>query len=159
MPPSHLNTQFMTMSCITLLCFDLWFKFIRPSLCQVTLLGILSPQNHIGGDGGLSLSTALRRDQDVEPSRRENARCDDDQANVGDAETEDVKGVLSQGVECWVGETEDDGEDRAGDEAEQRAPEEGDAPVLTACDDDIEIASKILPLLIMVSMMDNKKGV
>lgn len=77
---------------------------------------------------------------------------------MGDGETEDVERVLSQGVECWVGEAEDDGEDGTGDEAEERAPEEGDAPVLATCDDDIEIASKILPLLMMVSVMDNKNG-
>lgn len=76
----------------------------------ITLLSIGASQQHVGGIWDLSLVATLGRDHAVEPSRYEHAEADQEQTDMGDSEAEDVKGVIAEIVERWVGEAVDDGE-------------------------------------------------
>ena len=42
---------------------------------------------------------------------------------MADDETHDVERVVVEAFECWIGETEDDGENRAREVAEERGPD------------------------------------
>lgn len=53
---------------------------------------------------------------------------------------------MAHGVEGRVGEAHDDGQDRAGDVAQQRAPEDGDAPVFAGGDDDVQVEGELAAL-------------
>jgi hypothetical protein len=57
-----------------------------------------------------------------------------------------VQGVVSLGVEEREGEGGDNRKDRGGDIAEDEAPEDGNVPSLAACDNNVEVASKLVEL-------------
>jgi hypothetical protein len=95
------------------------------------------------GVGDVAFVAAGRRDEDVEPARDHEAREEDEEHDVPDAEAHDVQrvGLAREGCagvdEVWVGEGVYDGEDGAGHVLNQRAPEDWDVPILAGADDDV----------------------
>lgn len=95
----------------------------------------------------MALATSVGRDEDVEPARKDGAAEDDDQGDVSNTETEDVQGIFAAfGVKSAVRETVDDGQNGTGDVLDQGAPKDGDIPVLSSTNNDVEIATQSLGL-------------
>ena len=66
---------------------------------------------------------------------------------MADNEAHDVERVLAEGLERGICETEDDGEDGAGEVTQERSPDRGQSPVRATTDDGIEIMSKLIALI------------
>ena len=60
-------------------------------------------RRHIG------LAAPLNRDEDIEPSRQDKAKRNENHDQMHDSECEDVKWVVAYGMERWICEREDDG--------------------------------------------------
>jgi hypothetical protein len=67
---------------------------------------------------------------------------------VRDDESHDVEGIVHETFERRIGETEDDGEDGAGEVAEERGPDRWERPVFAASNYDVEIVSELVTLSI-----------
>ena len=91
----------------------------------------------------MAFVAACGRDEDVEPAWHHEAREEDEEHDVTDAEAHDVQrvGLTREGCagvyEVGVGEGVYDSEDGTGDVFYQRAPEDWDVPVLASADDDV----------------------
>jgi len=59
----------------------------------------------------MSLSALLHRDKRIVESRQNEADRHESHGHVSDGEAHDLTGIMAQGVEGWVREAEDDGED------------------------------------------------
>ena len=91
----------------------------------------------------------LRRHKDVEPARNDEAETNNAHDTAGRCESEDVQGVVSLGIEERESEGCDDGEDRGRDITEYETPEDGNVPSLAACNNNVEVASKLVELSIV----------
>ena len=66
----------------------------------------------------MAFATLLHRNEGVVELGQEPSDGDEDHGQVGDEEADDMAGVVAHGVEGWVREAEDNGEDGHGDVAE-----------------------------------------
>jgi hypothetical protein len=94
----------------------------------------------------LPVVASLWDDENVEPTGHHEAEHNPEQQEVRNYEPHDVERIIHETFECWVGETEDDGEDGAGEVAEEGSPDCWERPVFTAADNDVEIVSKLVTL-------------
>lgn len=99
----------------------------------------------------MPLTPLLDRNKRLKEFGQEEPNRDEEHGHVGDDEADDGQRVVAHGVEGRVGKAHDDGQDGAGDVAQQRAPEDGDAPVFAGGDDYVEVAGELAALLVMVS--------
>lgn len=60
---------------------------------------------------------------------------------MGDDEAEYVQRVVPHGYEGWVSKTEDNNEDGCRAIPDDKAPVDGDGPVIAGGDDEVEVAS------------------
>ena len=77
----------------------------------------------------MSFSPLLNRHKRVVELGQQPADCNEHHGQVGNEKADDVARVVAHGVERWIREAEDDGEDGDRDVAEERAPDDGDGPV------------------------------
>jgi len=101
----------------------------------------------------------LGRHKDVEPARNDEAETDNAHDANSRCESEDVQGVVTFGVEEREGERCDNCKDRRGDVAEDETPEDGNVPSLASCNDNVEVATKLVELNIVSTRDINKYGV
>ena len=94
----------------------------------------------------MSLSALLDRHEWVVELGQQPADGDEHHGQIRDEEPDDVAWVVAHGVEGWVREAEDDGEDGNGDVAEEGAPDDGDGPVFAGGDDQVEVAGELAAL-------------
>jgi len=62
-----------------------------------------------------------------------------------------VQGVVAHAFEGGIGETQDDGEDGAGEVAQEGGPDGGQSPVGAAADDGVEVVAELIALFSRVS--------
>ena len=96
--------------------------------------------------GQVALAPAGGRDENLEPPRYNEAQGDDEQRNVTNGKSEDMKRFVSYLVEGRIRETEDNRQDRCRDVSEKHSPEDRDLPVLALSNDLVEITAKLVPL-------------
>lgn len=87
----------------------------------------------------MSLASLLDRHKRLEELGQEKPKRNEEHCHIGYDEADDGQRVVAHGVEGRVGEAHDDGQDGAGDVAQQRAPEDGDAPVFAGGNDDVQV--------------------
>jgi hypothetical protein len=83
------------------------------------------------------LSTLLHRNERVVESGQDKADRHESHGHISYDKANGLARIMAQGVEGWVREAEDDGQDGDRDVAEQRAPEDGDFPVVSGGDDEV----------------------
>lgn len=96
--------------------------------------------------GQMTLAAAGRRNENLEPSRYNEAQGDDEQRNVTNAKSEDVKRLVPYLVESRIRETKDDRQDRRRDVSKKHAPEDRNIPILALGNDLVEITAKLVSL-------------
>ena len=95
----------------------------------------------------MSLSALLHRDERIVEFGQQEADRHESHGHVGDDEPHDLAGIVAQGVEGWVREAEDDRQDGHRDVSQEWAPEDGDLPVVSRCDDEVEVPGQLAALL------------
>jgi hypothetical protein len=75
-------------------------------LCPSRLLTI---QEYIRCVGNLALLATVRRNDDVVPTRDEDSKSNDNQANVSKSKAQNMKRILANLMEAGISETIDDG--------------------------------------------------
>ena len=90
--------------------------------------------------------TSLGDDEDIEPSGHHESEHTPNQQEVSNDKTHHVQRVVVEAFESGIGETEDDGEDGAGEVSQERSPYRGQSPVGATTDDSVEIVSELVAL-------------
>lgn len=90
-----------------------------------------------GRYGLLPVVTSLWDDEDVKPTGHHESEHTPHQQEMSDDETHDVERVVIEAFEGGICETEDDGEDGAGEVSQKRSPNRGQRPVRATTDDGV----------------------
>jgi hypothetical protein len=94
----------------------------------------------------VSLSTLLHRNERIVEPRQNEADRHESHGHIRDNEPHNLARIMAQGIEGRVREAEDDGQDGDRDVAEQRAPEDGDFPVVAGGDDEVQVFGELAAL-------------
>ena len=96
--------------------------------------------------GLLPVVTSLGDDEDIEPSGHHESEHTPNQQEVSNDKTHHVQRVVVEAFKGGIGETEDDGEDGAGEVSQEGSPDRGQSPVGATTDDSVEIVSELVAL-------------
>lgn len=102
----------------------------------------------------LPLINAMRRDKDVVIARHNESKQDNQEDDMRDNEARDHERVVAQRVELRVCEGEDDSQHGGAYVSEDYGPEDGDAPVVSAADDAVEVAPDLVSLGLLATAVE-----
>lgn len=127
------------------------FRFVhriggRRSFHAAIDLCFASASQDTGCYGLLPVVTSLGDDEDIEPSGHHESEHAPHQQEVSDDETHHVEGVVAKPLKGGIGETEDDGEDGAGEVSQEGSPDRGQSPVRATADDSVEVVPELVAL-------------
>lgn len=120
----------------------------RTSLCQIVGLSLKQIFNNTRRGNSLAVIQAVLRHKHVKIPRQDQADDREDQTEMRKYEAKDVDGVVAEGPEFRVRQTVYDEEDWGGDVTDEGTPENGNAPVLAAGDDDVQVAAELIALVV-----------
>lgn len=94
----------------------------------------------------LPLINAMRRDKHIIIARHHKSKQDKEEDDMRDNEARDHERVVAQRVELGICEGEDDGQHGGAYVSQDYGPEDGDAPIVSAANDAVEVAPDLVSL-------------